>query len=52
MTNTKTVEYKNIFIISQKATPMRSFLSLFCKLNIRDLLFSIKGISSFEKVPK
>ena len=24
----------------------------FCKLNIRDLLFSIKGISSFEKVPK
>ena len=23
---------------------------LFCKLNIRDLLFSIKGISSFEKV--
>ena len=25
---------------------------LFCKLNIRDLLFSIKGISSFEKVPK
>ena len=21
----------------------------FCKLNIRDLLFSIKGISSFEK---
>ena len=26
--------------------------SLFCKLNIRDLLFSIKGISFFEKVPK
>ena len=25
-------------------------LSLFCKLNIRDLLFPIKGISSFEKV--
>ena len=25
---------------------------LFCKLNIRDLLFSIKGISSFEKVDK
>ena len=24
----------------------------FCKLNIRDLLFSIKGISSFEKVDK
>ena len=24
----------------------------FCKLNIRDLLFSIKGISSFEKVFK
>ena len=24
----------------------------FCKLNIRDLLFSIKGISSFEKVLK
>ena len=24
----------------------------FCKLNIRDLLFSTKGISSFEKVPK
>ena len=23
---------------------------LFCKLNIRDLLFSIKGISFFEKV--
>ena len=23
---------------------------LFCKLNIRDLLFSINGISSFEKV--
>ena len=22
----------------------------FCKLNIRDLLFSIKGISSYEKV--
>ena len=28
------------------------FSSLFCKLNIRDLLFSIKGISSFEKVDK
>ena len=27
-----------------------SFRSLFCKLNIRGLLFSIKGISSFEKV--
>ena len=26
--------------------------SEFCKLNIRDLLFSIKGISSFEKVRK
>ena len=26
--------------------------ALFCKLNIRFLLFSIKGISSFEKVPK
>ena len=25
---------------------------LFCKLNIRDLLFPIKGISSFEKVDK
>ena len=25
---------------------------LFCKLNIRDLLFSINGISSFEKVDK
>ena len=24
----------------------------FCKLDIRDLLFSIKGISSFEKVFK
>ena len=24
----------------------------FCKLNIKDLLYSIKGISSFEKVPK
>ena len=24
----------------------------FCKLNIRDLLFSIKGISSFEKLDK
>ena len=24
----------------------------FCKLNIRDLSFSIKGISSFEKVSK
>ena len=24
----------------------------FCKLNIRDLLFSVKGISSFEKVSK
>ena len=28
------------------------FWSLFCKLNIRDLLFSIKGIWSFEKVPE
>ena len=28
------------------------FSLLFCKLNIRDLLFSIKGISSFEKVDK
>ena len=26
------------------------FKSLFCKLYISDLLFSIKGISSFEKV--
>ena len=26
--------------------------ALFCKLNISDLLFSIKGISSFEKVFK
>ena len=25
---------------------------LFCKLNIRDLLFSIKGIWFFEKVPE
>ena len=25
---------------------------LFCKLNIRDLLFSINGVSFFEKVDK
>ena len=31
---------------------MAAFLLEFCKLNIRDLLFSINGISSFEKVFK
>ena len=31
-----------------KATQCDPALSLFCRLNIRDLLFSIKGIWSFE----
>ena len=31
---------------------MTACLIRILKLNIRDLLFSIKGISCFEKVPK
>ena len=34
----------------ERAIQWLPFLLEFCKLNIRDLLFSIKGISSFEKV--
>ena len=41
-----------MFLLFLESNPMRSCSLLFCKLNIRDLLFSIKGISSFEKVFK
>ena len=36
----------------ERDTQWLPFSLEFCKLNIRDLLFSIKGISSFEKVDK
>ena len=52
MTNSKTVEYKILLSFLESAIQCVPDRLLFCKLNIRDLLFSIKGISSFEKVSK
>ena len=48
MTNSKTVEYKNV----ERNIQWLPGRSLFYKLKIMDLLFFIKGISSFEKVFK
>ena len=36
----------------ERKTQCEPVLLAFCKLNIRNLLFSIKIISSFEKEPK
>ena len=52
MTNSKTVKYKNVAIFFERDVQWLPFSLEFCKLNIRDLLFSIKGVSSFEKVFK
>ena len=41
---------KIFLLVLERDIQSLPFLLLFCKLNIRDLLFSIKGISSFEKV--
>ena len=41
-----------LFVLERSCIQCDPSLIEFCKLNIRDLLFSIKGISSFEKVPE
>ena len=43
---------KMLLFFLEKETQSLPDLLLFCKLNIRDLLFFIKAISSFEKVDK
>ena len=49
MTNTKTESNMKILLFFlDKETQCDPDSLLFCKLNIRDLLFSIKGIWSFE----
>ena len=39
-----------LLFVLEKDIQLLPFSLEFCKLNIRDLLFSLKGISSFEKV--
>ena len=41
-----------LLLVLESAIQCDPFSLELCKLNIRDLLFSIKGISSFEKVDK
>ena len=52
MTNSKTIKYENVVIFLERDIQCDPVSLEFCKLDIRDLLFSIKGISSFEKVLK